>query len=196
MAISLRLAALLTMSAALAGRALATETQTYTYDEFGRLVAVSYAGTINSGNKHSICFDAADNRTRYRSDPSGAGAACPPPVPVPTPPPVPPPPPPPPPPPNNPPIANADSVTVKVCLTATKNVTANDTDPDGDLPLTVTAVQTSTLADVYIVDASTIGVTGYGTAGSQAVTYTIRDSRGATATGTLNISVTSGTGCL
>ncbi|MEQ1639284.1 MAG: Ig-like domain-containing protein, partial [Novosphingobium sp.] len=91
--------------------------------------------------------------------------------------------------------ANIDSVTVKVCLTATKNVTANDTDPDGDLPLTVTAVQTSTLADVSIADPNTISVTGYGSPGSQAVTYTIKDSRGATATGQLNITVQSGTGC-
>lgn len=80
-------------------------------------------------------------------------------------------------------------------MTASKNVTANDTDPDGDYPLTVTAVQTSTIADVSIADPNTIAVTGYGTVGSQAITYTIKDSRGATASGTLNIIVQSGTGC-
>jgi hypothetical protein len=80
-------------------------------------------------------------------------------------------------------------------MTTSKNVIANDTDPDGDLPLTVTAVQTSTIADVSITNASTITVTGYGSTGSQAITYTIMDSRGATATGYLNITVSSGTGC-
>lgn len=76
MAISLRLAALLTMSAALAGRALATETQTYTYDELGRLVAVTSSGTINNNQKHSICYDPAGNRTLYKSDSAGIGASC------------------------------------------------------------------------------------------------------------------------
>lgn len=76
MAISFRLAALLTMSAVLAGRALATETQTYTYDELGRLVAVTSTGTINNNQKHSICYDPAGNRTQYRSDSGGVGASC------------------------------------------------------------------------------------------------------------------------
>lgn len=192
---SLRIAALLAGTTLCAVAAMAGETITYSYDDLGRLVRSSYSGTINNNQVHSTCFDENDNRTRYRSDPLGAPAACPTPTPAPTPPPSPPPPPPPPPPANNPPVANTDSVSVKVCLSTTKNVIANDTDPDGDLPITVMAVQTSTLADVYIVDASTIGVTAYGTVGSQAITYTIKDSRGATATGTLNISVTSGTGC-
>lgn len=178
------------------GTAEAAETQTYNYDDLGRLTGVSYSGTVNNGQKHTMCYDTTDNRTRYRSDPSGAAATCPSPVVVPTPPPpAPPPPPPPPPPPNNPPVANADAVTVKVCLSTTKNVTANDTDPDGDLPLTVTAVGTTSLADVYIVNASTIGVTAYGTPGSANVSYTIKDSRNATASGTLTITVQNGTGC-
>lgn len=177
----------------------ANETQTFKYDELGRLVDVSYSGTINNGQRHSICYDATDNRTRYRSDPSGAGASCPstvivPPPPPPAPPP-PAPPPPPPPPPNNPPVANTDAVTVKVCLGTSKNVIANDTDPDGDYPLSVTAVGTSTWADVYIIDQSTIGVAAYGAPGSGVVTYTITDSRGASASGYLNITVQNGTGC-
>ena len=76
MAISLRLVALLAMSAALAGRALATETQTYTYDELGRLIAVTSSGTINNNQKHSICYDAAGNRTQYKSDAAGSGLVC------------------------------------------------------------------------------------------------------------------------
>lgn len=85
MEISFRLAALLTMSAVLAGRALATETQTYIYDELGRLIAVTHSGTINNGLKASYCHDPASNRTKYKSDAAGASATCeagPPPTPV------------------------------------------------------------------------------------------------------------------
>ncbi|MEQ1499263.1 MAG: Calx-beta domain-containing protein [Novosphingobium sp.] len=52
------------------------ETQTYTYDELGRLVAVTSSGTINNNQRHSICYDPAGNRTQYKSDSAGAGASC------------------------------------------------------------------------------------------------------------------------
>lgn len=54
----------------------ASETQTYVYDELGRLVAVTSSGTINNGQKHSICYDAAGNRTEYKSDSAGSGLTC------------------------------------------------------------------------------------------------------------------------
>lgn len=171
----------------------ANEVQTYTYDDLGRLVAVGYSGDVNNNQKHSMCYDSTDNRTRYRSDPQNTAAVCPAPVAVPTPPPA--PPPPPPPAPNAPPVANADSVSVKKCENKTIASTANDTDPDGDYPLTVTAVGTTSLAEVSILNGSTISVTGYGTLGTTSVTYTIQDSRGASASGTLSITVTNGTGC-
>ncbi len=74
-------------------------------------------------------------------------------------------------------------------------MTANDTDADGDLHLTVISVSPSALADVYIVSASTIGVTAYGAPGTGSVTYTIQDSRGATASGTLGMLIQNGAGC-
>jgi YD repeat-containing protein len=52
--------------------ALANETITYTYDELGRLVAVSTAGTVNNGQSVSTSFDPAGNRTNYTV--GGAGA--------------------------------------------------------------------------------------------------------------------------
>ncbi len=55
----------------------ANEIQTYVYDAQGRLISVSYAGTINNGQKHSVCYDTADNRTQYKSDSTGAGVTCP-----------------------------------------------------------------------------------------------------------------------
>jgi hypothetical protein len=186
----------LIVTAALAGgaSALASETQTYAYDDLGRLVAVGYAGTINAGNQHSMCYDPADNRTRYRSDPAGAPAQCPAPAPVPTP--TPEPTLTPPPAPNAMPVANTDSISVKVCVNGQKDVVANDTDPDGDYPLTLVSVGTTPIADVSIAgDGRSISVTGYSTPASGSVSYTIMDSRGAAATGTLNVTVTAGTGC-
>lgn len=70
--------ALLTFAAA--APAEAGETSTYTYDAQGRLVAVDYAGTVNNGEKHTICYDTADNRIEYKSDSGGSGVTCPPPT--------------------------------------------------------------------------------------------------------------------
>jgi hypothetical protein len=64
-------------SALLPGVAFAGETQVYTYDALGRLTAVQYSGTVNNGQAHSLCYDPAGNRTKYRSSASGVIAACP-----------------------------------------------------------------------------------------------------------------------
>jgi len=56
--------------------AVASETQTYTYDELGRLTAVQYSGSVNNGQAHSLCYDPAGNRTNYKSDSAGALASC------------------------------------------------------------------------------------------------------------------------
>lgn len=57
--------------------AAASETQTYSYDELARLTAVQYSGTINNGQAHSLCYDPAGNRTKYKSDAAGIIATCP-----------------------------------------------------------------------------------------------------------------------
>jgi Calx-beta domain len=54
----------------------ASETQTYTYDELGRLVSVAHSGTINSTLKTTYCYDPASNRTQYKSDLTGGAVAC------------------------------------------------------------------------------------------------------------------------
>lgn len=100
------------------------------------------------------------------------------------------------PPPNDPPNAVNDTSTVGVCLNVVKNVVANDTDPDNDLPLRVTAVTSSSAGEVLIdPDQNSISFTAFGTAGNTQVTYTVTDSRGATDTGILAITITSGQGC-
>jgi len=97
--------------------------------------------------------------------------------------------------PNNPPVTVADTATVGVCMTVVRNVVANDTDPEGHYPLTVISVTSSTRGDAYVADSSSIGFAAYGTAGGTQVTYTVRDSLGATSTGVLGITVTNGSGC-
>lgn len=96
--------------------------------------------------------------------------------------------------PNLPPVTAADSVSVKVCQYVSKNVTANDYDPEGGA-LTLVSVGSSTKASLSVESASNIGVTAYGATGSQTVNYVVRDAQGLTSTGSLTVTVTSGTGC-
>lgn len=95
---------------------------------------------------------------------------------------------------NQPPITAPDSVSVKVCLSTTKNVVANDSDPEGG-PLTLLSVGSSSIADLQVASSSDVGVSAYGTPGSEVVSYTVRDAQGLTSTGSLTVTVTSGTGC-
>lgn len=54
-----------------------SETQTYVYDELGRLVTVGSSGTVNNNQRHSICYDSAGNRTQYKSNAANGGLTCP-----------------------------------------------------------------------------------------------------------------------
>jgi YD repeat-containing protein len=92
--------------------------------------------------------------------------------------------------PNQPPVANADSQLNVVCGTYdVRNVIANDTDPDGDVPLELVSVTGS--VDAVRASATEIGFTApYARNTSYLVAYTIRDARGATATGTLALQAT------
>lgn len=152
----------------------AGETQAYTYDELGRLIAVQYSGTVSNGQAHSLCYDPAGNRTKYKSNAGGIIATCPTP------------------PANQPPVTSPDSITLQRCAHGSKNVVANDTDPEGNLPLTVTAVNQPWAA---VESSTTVGVDAPDANGTFNVTYTVADSLGATATGTLAVTVT-GTICV
>ena len=172
-------------AAALADAAAANEVQTYSYDELGRLVAVQYSGTVNNGQAHSLCYDPAGNRTKYKSDASGATlTTCPTgggggggdPDPDPT---------------NQPPVANPDTLSVPRCESRSKDVVANDTDPEGNLPLTVIAVDHPWAS---VASSTTVSVQAPDSSGSFVVHYTVRDSLGATATGNLSVTIT-GTVC-
>ena len=71
----------------------------------------------------------------------------------------------------------------------TYNVTANDTDPDGDYPLSLVSV---TGAGFSVLSSTTIQFTSTASTGAKVGTYTVQDSRGATATATLTVTVSGG----
>jgi YD repeat-containing protein len=66
-----------------ASAAYAAETVTYKYDALGRLITKSSAGSVNTGKKVTVCFDAAGNRKVYKVAANGTPAVCPSPVPTP-----------------------------------------------------------------------------------------------------------------
>lgn len=164
--------------AGLASPARADETQKYAYDALGRLIAVQYSGSINNGQAHSLCYDPAGNRVQYKSSSLGSLASCggstPTPSPTPTPT-------------NNPPTTKSDYLNLPEWSPGSVDVVINDSDPDGDYPLKITAIS-DTSGYAYVANSTTIGWNG-SIAGTYYVTYTIQDSRGATATGTLTVTV-------
>lgn len=174
-------ALILGVAAALAPcAAQAGETQTYTYDELGRLTTVQYSGTVNNGQAHSLCYDPAGNRTKYKSDAAGVIASC-----------------------TGggggggggqPPVAVNDSTSASRCQTKTVNVTSNDSDPDGHLPLTVIAAASNDM-DASPAPPSSVTFTAPDAAGTFPITYTIQDTTGATANGTLSVTVSSSPLC-
>ena len=163
--------------------ARASETVTYNYDALGRLVAAQHVGSVNNGQAQSLCYDAAGNRTQYRSSAAGTLADCsaPPPSPPPSPPPG-----------NQPPVANANSLSAPKCVQRTINVTANDTDPEGNYPLVLTAVDQPW---AWVQSSTTVGMTTPDTNGNYVITYTVADSLGASANGTLTVTVTGSQQC-
>ena len=155
----------------------ATETVTYSYDAQGRLVQSVISGTVNNGQSSSTSFDAANNRTNYSVSLSGS--------------------PPPPPPANRPPVTAADSLSVPRCSIKSKDVTFNDSDPEGNVPLVLLSAVNANPShgSASVASASSVSYEAYGTAtGTDVVTYTVRDSLGASSTGTLTITF-SGPNC-
>ena len=95
---------------------------------------------------------------------------------------------------NRAPVAGADAAatTQGVAVTIT-NLLANDSDPDGDA-LSVTAVAQGTGGSVSLGAANAVTFTpAAGFVGNAAFTYTVSDTRGASATGNVTVSVTSTT---
>jgi hypothetical protein len=182
------LAAMIGLGGALAP-ALASESITYTYDALGRLVVAKSEGTVNDDQTHSLCFDPAGNRTKYRSDDTGIVPSC-----APTPSAMPSPTAPPTPGMNTLPTAVADTKQVGPNQTRAVDVIANDTDADGDLPLALIAASVSSgSCTVALFSGTEVSVTrgmsggpGHG-APVCTISYTVIDGRGGSAIGQLQI---------
>lgn len=176
--------ALATSAIAYATAADASETVTYAYDSLGRLVRVERSGTVNNGVNAQYSYDSADNRTNVTVNLAG------------TPPPPPAPPPPPSPPASDtPPTAVTDTVSIARCVAGSFNVVANDADAQGDYPLTLVSIMGGAVQQGYASVGSSTSVAWAKVPmwGNYALTYTVRDSRGAESSGSLNVTVT-GTG--
>jgi YD repeat-containing protein len=165
------------------GAAQASDTTVYTYDALGRLVSVSTTGGPNNGLNIGTAYDPAGNRTTYTAGTGGA----------PPPPPPPPPPSPPPPPPNQPPVANPNSLSAVKCSTRSVDVIANDTDPEGHYPLALTGVNQPW---AWVESGTNVGMQTPETNGTYVITYTVADSLGATANGSLTVTVSGTQQCV
>lgn len=96
---------------------------------------------------------------------------------------------------NSPPTPVTDSVSIARCTAGSFNVIANDTDPEGDLPLQLTDVGGGALQMglVSVGSSTNVAWAKASQTGLFFATYTVKDSRNATATGNLQVTVT-GTG--
>jgi hypothetical protein len=93
-----------------------------------------------------------------------------------------------------PPVAVTDTATTPSGSPVTIDVLANDSDPDGDA-LDVPAVGAPANGTAALAGNGRVTYTpAAGFVGSDSFTYTLRDATGATATGTVNVTVTAGSG--
>jgi hypothetical protein len=92
---------------------------------------------------------------------------------------------------NNPPVANPNSISLYVCQSWELNLTGNDTDPEGHYPLTVTSVDSSPYASIWISGTGSVTIEGH-TPGGHSLNYTVEDSQGASATGIISLGIFAG----
>jgi len=84
----------------------------------------------------------------------------------------------------------ADDAEVVAGQSVTINVLDNDTDPEGDA-IVLTDVEDPTDGTVTFTEGGEVTITpSFGFAGTDQITYTVEDSEGNTATGTINLNVT------
>lgn len=91
-----------------------------------------------------------------------------------------------------PPVANPDYASTTACGSVTTNVVANDTDPGGNTPLQVTAIVSSTKGNATIIGTTSIEFDAIVASGTGSVTYTVTNTKGASANGTLTVTINGG----
>lgn len=154
----------------------ASETVTHQYDELGRLISSTKTGGPATGSQTTTAYDPAGNRSNQTTSGATGGGTPPPPPPV-----------------NQPPVANGDlGGTMAKCSFKTVNVTGNDTDPEGSYPLEVVSVFSNQIG-ITIANTTSIQFESGSSTGGKSATYTVKDSLGATSTGTVSITVSGGT---
>ena len=79
------------------------------------------------------------------------------------------------------------------CLEKTFAVLANDYDPDGNTPLSLVSVSGGGTRGTPSISGTSVLFTPNGITGTANVTYVVQDSLGAQASGSLTITITSGT---
>lgn len=165
----------------LSGGAFAAETVSYSYDALGRLTTSTISGGPNNTIGTATCFDAAGNRTRYTvgAGVTSCGSPAPSPTPTPTPTPTAP-----------PPVAVADSTGGACNSAVTYNVVANDYDPNGNTPLTLLSVTSNANVDASVVSSTSVQFIGYTPGNTSTLSYVIKNSLGATATGSITYKTT------
>jgi len=89
--------------------------------------------------------------------------------------------------PNSPPLPSPDFLQLSQDNPGSINVVANDTDPEGNYPLALVSVSDPS-GHASVSNSTTIGFSGT-SIGTYVVQYTVRDSLGATAVGTLTVDV-------
>lgn len=93
---------------------------------------------------------------------------------------------------NDPPVTVTDNRSVQRCTITTINVVANDSDPEGNLPIVLLSVSAGTIGTASVWNGTSVVYESTITPGTEQLTYTVRDSLGATSNGTLNITVSGG----
>lgn len=162
----------------ISGTGSAAETFSYSYDALGRLVVSTISGGPNSGIGTATCFDPAGNRMRHTvgsgvsSCGSGSGST------------------PPPTSSNQAPVAVSDSVSGPCNSAVNYDVVANDYDPDGNTPLSLVSATGSASVDAQVVSSTTIQFIGTAPGTTSTVSYVVKDSLGATATGSVSYRTT------
>ena len=182
----MRNAAVLALLATAGTAAVASETINYSYDARGRLVKVERSGGPSNGIPTSYSYDKANNRTNRTIGSSSGGGGGPGPGPG-----------------SGTIATNPDTLSIQAecgggigtpwgggpASVAMVNVLSNDTAQSP--PLSLVAVSMSSLGS-----ASTFGDSVSYSAGSspgqEVLTYTIQDANGASATGSLTVTVTPG----
>ena len=97
---------------------------------------------------------------------------------------------------NQPPTTQLDNASMDVCRNVFVNVVANDTDAEGNVPITLIGVShTGGLGNASVSSATTVRFQSFGATGVAGVSYTVRDSLGATSTGQLEVLIQDLGGC-